>query len=211
MTTIIETIAKGIKHWYLPMIIGILFIILGIYVFRVPLDTYVTLSYIFSITFIVSGISDIIFSISNREYIKSWIWHLIGGIISLLIGIYLVMNPDISLNILPFVVGFTLLFRSAQNLGIAFELKSYGILNWGNLAIVSVVGIFLSFGLISHPILTGLSLVTITALLLIISGVYGIVLSLDLKKIKDLPEKLSNELNDKIESLNNEIKSSLKK
>ena len=48
------------------------------------------LSVIFSISMLISGIIEIIFSISNRRGISSWGWYLAGGIIDLILGIYLV-------------------------------------------------------------------------------------------------------------------------
>lgn len=130
MTQIFKTITNTVKHWYVPMIVGILFIILGIYVFTVPLETYVTLSYIFSISFLVSGILDIYFSISNRSSLSGWGWQLALGIMTLLIGIYLLANPSISITTLPLYVGFVLMFRSIMGIGFAFELKEIKSLKW---------------------------------------------------------------------------------
>ena len=123
MTQIFKTITNTVKHWYLSMFVGILFIILGIYVFTVPLETYVTLSYIFSISFLVSGILDIYFSISNRNSLSGWGWQLALGIMTLFIGIYLLANPAISITTLPLYVGFVLMFHSIMGIGFAFDLK----------------------------------------------------------------------------------------
>lgn len=177
METFLKTINNTIKHWYVSLLVGLSFIALGIYVFTVPLETYITLSVIFSVTFIFSGIFEIFFSIQNKELLDGWGWDLTDGILSLLIGIYLITYPEISMIILPFVVGFTMLFRSIQSLGIAFDLSNYGILHWRTLAIVSVLGIFLSFVLLSNPLFTGSSLITVTAVTFIVLGVYGILLS----------------------------------
>lgn len=179
MSNIFKTITNTVKHWYIPLIIGLLFIILGIYIFTVPLETYVTLSIIFSISFIISGGLDIYFSINNRKSLSGWGWNLAIGILSLLIGIYLIMKPEISIATLPLYVGFVLLFRSIKGLGFSFELKEMKVLNWGNLAIVSILSLFLSFFLIAHPIFTGLSLVTLTALSFITLGISSIVFHLN--------------------------------
>ncbi len=55
--------------------------------------------------------------------------------------------------------------------------------------------------LIANPIFTGISLVMITALSFIFVGVYAIVMSFQLKKLKTLPGKLREKLKDKIEDL----------
>ena len=125
-------------------------------------------------------------------------------------GVYLVIYPGISIVILPFIVGFTVMFRSFQLLGIAFDMKSLGILRWGNLAIASVLGIVFSFILLANPIFSGISIVTATALAFIFIGTALTILSFDLKKVKDIPSKISNNLKDKITTLQKEINENTK-
>jgi uncharacterized membrane protein HdeD (DUF308 family) len=187
------------------LIIGIILIAAGIYVFTVPLETYLTLSVLFSISFIVIGLLDIFFSIPNHKTLQGWGWYLVGGFLSLAGGIILSIYPGISIVILPFVVGFTLLFLSFLLLGYSFEMKSLGILNWGNAAILSVLGTIFSFMLVVSPLMSGISLVVITGISFIITGVSSIVLSFNLRKVKKLPENLSSELKSKIAEIKKEI------
>jgi len=198
MTTLFQTITRSVKHWYIPLIIGILMIAVGIYVFMVPLETYLTLSVLFSISFIIKGLLDIFFSIRNHKILQGWGWYLVGGLLSLAGGIILSIYPGISIVILPFVVGFTLLFFSFLLLGYSFEMKSLGILNWGNAAILSVCGIIFSFMIIVSPLISGLSLVLLTGVSFILTGGSSIVLSFDLRKLKKIPENISSEFKDNI-------------
>jgi len=177
----------------------------GIYILMVPLETYLTLSVLFSISFIIIGLLDIFFSIRNHKILQGWGWYLVGGLLSLAGGIILSIYPGISIVILPFVVGFTLLFLSLLLLGYSFEMKSLGILNWGNTAILSILGTIFSFMLVVRPLISGISLVVITGISFIIIGVSSIVLSFDLRKVKKIPEKLSSELKNKIADIKKEI------
>jgi uncharacterized membrane protein HdeD (DUF308 family) len=187
------------------MIFGIIFLICGFYTLSVPLETYLTLTIIFSVTFLVSGIAEIFFSLQNRESLLGWGWYLVDGILSTLVGIYLVANPEVSMATLPFVVGFVMMFRAFQLLGFAFEMKQAKMLNWGNLALVSVLGIILSFLLLSSPIFTSMSLVVLTATSLIFTGIASILLSLNLKKLNDAPVKMDDNLKKRIADLEQEI------
>ena len=205
MTSLLHQISNSVKHWYLPLIIGVLFILFGIYIFTVPLETYLTLSIFFSASYIVSGLMDIFFSIGNNKTLKGWGWYLVGGIFTLAIGIYLAIYPGISMVVLPFFVGFTMLFRSFQLLGFSFDMKDLKILNWGNAAITSVLGIILSLLLLANPIFTGISLVTITALSFIFVGIASLVLAFNLKKLKDFPDKITPELKSRINAIQDEI------
>ncbi|WP_367914838.1 HdeD family acid-resistance protein [Leadbetterella sp. DM7] len=204
MATFLKTIRNTVKHWYAPAIIGVLFIVLGVYIFTVPEMTYLSLVVLFSYSFLFSGVLEIWFSIENRRELEGWGWYLASGIFSLLIGILLVIHPVMAAATLPLFVGFSLLFRSFQGLGFAFELRNYGVLKWGNLALVSVLGIIFSFLLIANPIVTGVSLVVLTALSFIFVGVNAIVLAFQLRKLKTLPGRVQKDLKDKIESLKEE-------
>lgn len=204
MATFLKTVRNTVKNWYIPAIIGVLFIILGGYLFSVPVATYFTLTIFFSLAFLFSGILEVVFSVQNKDELEGWGWYLTSGIFSLLIGLVLVTKPEVAATTLPFFVGFSLLFRSFQGLGFAFELKNYGVIKWGNLAILSVLGIIFSFLLIANPIFTGMSLVVLTALSFIFAGISAIVLAFQLKKLKTLPGKLRKELKDKIEDLKEE-------
>ena len=145
------------------------------------------------------------FSIRNRKILQGWGWYLVGGLLSLAAGIILIIYPGISIVILPFVVGFTLLFLSFLLMGYSFEMKNLGILNWGYAAILSVLGVILSFMLIVSPLISGISLVTITGVSFTIIGASSIALSFDLRKVKKIPEKISSELKNKIEAIKKEI------
>ncbi|MEL7121844.1 MAG: DUF308 domain-containing protein [Bacteroidota bacterium] len=205
MTTLFENFKSSLKHWYIPLIIGIVFVLVGIYTFTIPLETYVTLSILFSLSFLFSGISELYFAYANRNTIKGWGWYLVGGIVTVAIGLLMISNPEISMTIIPFYLGFTLLFRALQGLGFAFELRRVKEAKWGNLAISSGLGILLSIYLLAHPMVAGLSLVVLTAITFMVIGTVSIFLSLQLKKIKDFPEKIDKEIKEKIEALQKEI------
>ncbi len=187
------------------MIIGILFMMFGFYLFTIPMEAYLALSVLFSVSFITSGLFEILFSIQNNSIIKGWGWYLVSGIFSLTMGIYLLVNPAISMAVLPFVVGFTLMFRSFQALGFAFDLRERRILSWGNLALAGTLGIIFSFLLLANPFFTSLSLVSLTALTFIFTGIASMVLSFNLKSINDAPNNMSPELKSRIESLETEL------
>lgn len=205
MSNLFQSFTNTVKHWYIPLIFGIIFIGCGIYVFTVPLATYLTLSVIFSVSFLVSGITEIFFSLQNNKSLQGWGWFLVSGLLTAAIGAYLISNPTISMAVLPFVIGITLLFRSFQLLGFAFDLKSQKILSWGNVAITSVGGIIFSLLLLFNPIFTGISLVTLTGISFIFIGIASVMLAMDLRKIKNFPSKVSNELRSKIKALQDEV------
>ncbi|NLN32736.1 MAG: HdeD family acid-resistance protein [Flavobacteriaceae bacterium] len=182
---ILNSFKNSVKYWYFPFILGLLLVILGFYIFSAPFQTYEALAILFSISFIVSGILELSFAISNRRELSGWGWHLVAGILSLIIGLILISHPGLDALMLALYVGLSLLFRSVHGFGFAIELKNFGSRNWGLLAFTSGLGILFSILLILKPIIAGLSLVVMTALAFIFTGILSMVLSFQLKKLKD--------------------------
>ena len=143
--SLFKKVKKAIDYWYIPLLVGILFVGIGIWSFITPLAAYLTLAFLFSISFLGSGIFEIIFAISNRKKIDNWGWTLASGILGLVVGILLISNPLISITILPLYVGFVILFRSIMAIVIAFDLKSYAVPDWANLLVLGILGIIFSF------------------------------------------------------------------
>lgn len=182
-TQILKTVKTVTKHWYLSMILGVLFIIAGILVLRTPLESYLALSILFSVTFFVNGIFEIVYSIANRQQLVNWGWVLAGGIIDLLFGIWLMSSPEVSIAVLPFFVGFMLMFRSFTAIGFSIDLKAFGVKDWGWLLALGILGLLFSFILLWNPMLAGWTIVMWTAAAFITIGLFKIFLSVKLKQL----------------------------
>ncbi len=146
----------------------------------------------------------IAFSIANKDVLESWGWYLASGIFDTLLGIFLVFNPPVSALVLALMVGFFIMFESINAIGFAIDLKHFGAANTGGLIFWGIVGIIFSIILVWQPAIAGLSLVTITAIAFIMLGGSAVSLSFSLKKVKDLPGKLPEELKEKIEQVKKE-------
>lgn len=184
------TMKSAIKHWYLSLIVGVLFILLGFWILRTPVEAYITLALLFSISFFINGIFEIIFSISNRKELNSWGWFLATGIIDLIFGIWLMSAPQLSIAVLPLYIGFILLFRSVSAIGFSFEIKSFGSKNWGWLLALGILGILFSFIMIWNPIIGGITIIFWTAMAFLIYGISRVVLSIRFKQLKTQIKKL---------------------
>lgn len=185
-TQVFKTVKSPIRHWYLPLILGIVFIGVGIWVFLTPMASYITLSLIFGFVFLFAGIIEIIHAVANRQELDSWGWSLMGGIIDLILGILLVSQPQISMIVLPLYVGFGILFRSIMAISRSLELKKYNVRDWGSLLVVGILGVIFAFIMIWNPLFGGFTIVIYTALAFVAIGVFQIYLSFRLKKLHDL-------------------------
>jgi len=177
------SLKSSVKHWYFPLILGIIFIAIGAWVLRTPVESYITLAILFSISFFMAGILEIIFSIANRKELRNWGWSLASGIIDFLIGVLLVSIPAISIVVLPVYVGFAIMFRSILAIGWSVELHDMAVLNWGYMLVMGILGLMFSFILLWNPLFAGMTIVFYTSLAFIFIGFFYIFLSFRLKKL----------------------------
>jgi uncharacterized membrane protein HdeD (DUF308 family) len=188
-----KSIKDTIKHWYLPLILGILFIIVGVWATVTPVSTYLSLAILFSVTFFVAGFFEIIYSISYRKQLDGWGWSLASGILSFIIGVLLIIYPQVSIITLPLFVGFVVLFHSSMAIAWSIELKKYKISNWGWLLFAGILGVIFSFILLMNPLIAGLTVAVFTGISFITIGIFHIHFSIELKKLKKTIKNLKDQ------------------
>lgn len=201
-TQILKSAKNRVKHWYLSFILGILFIFVGIVVILTPFESYITLSTLFSVIFFISGVFGIIYSVVNRKCIDNWGWGLFSGIIDLIFGLILILNPPFAVIALPIFVGFMLMFSSMNSMAISFDLKSFRVKGWGWLLALGILGTLLSVVMILNPEIGSITVVTWTSLTFITIGIFKIVLSFELKRIKDFSRKIKENIHELRQDLN---------
>lgn len=181
---ILEKIRNSVKHWYLPLLLGILFILVGIWVYMTPLASYLTLAIIFAFTFLFAGILEIIYAIVNRNTLDHWVWELISGVIGLFLGFLLLSNLGVSMLALTFYVGFGILFYSITGIGKALELKKHAFEGWLIMLFTGIAGVILAFIMIWNPVFGGMTIVFYTAFSFVLLGILNIFLSIKMKNLK---------------------------
>ncbi len=184
MKNVISQIADAIKNWWLFLAAGILLIIVSFWVIKTPVESYVGLAILLSILILANGISYTIFSISNREQLEGWGWYLTGGIFDIVIGVILILYPEISIILLPLFVGFWLMFRGISVIGTSLDLKKYGVLDWGWLMLFGIFITTMAFFMVLNPMFGFFNIIYLTFLSLLVYGVANIMLAFKLKKIK---------------------------
>lgn len=78
---------------YMPLAVGVIFLIIGLYILVNPVDNMITLSILFSIVMLLGGISELIsyFNSEKREF-----WLLINGLITIVLALWLLSADDLS-------------------------------------------------------------------------------------------------------------------
>lgn len=182
-----ESVFNGIKHsvknWWTSLILGIVYVIVALCLMFAPLSSYVALSIIFSVSMLISGILEIAFALSNRKGIPSWGWYTVGGLIDLILGIYLIAYPMVSMEVIPFIISFWLMFRGFSSTGYAIDLKRYGTRDWGWYMAFGILAILCSLLILWQPAVGALYAVYMISFTFLIIGLFRIMLSFELKNL----------------------------
>lgn len=182
MQTLSKSLRSVISYWWLFLLTGIILVGIGVWIFASPTKAYISLSMLFAMGMLVTGILETIFAITARKSIEGWGWTLAGGILDIIIGTYLMTYPLVTMEVLPLILGFWLLFRGASAIGFAFDIKKTHASGWG---ILLTVGIFiLIFGImvLAVPAFGALNIIIWTALSFIAAGLFRVILAFKLKK-----------------------------
>jgi uncharacterized membrane protein HdeD (DUF308 family) len=189
MKKIIPNKFTSTKHWYLPMVVGILMMLFGIYILNIPHKAYVVMVTFFSIAIIVMGISELIFYLSNQMRDKEL--YLGGAVVVIISGLFLLFNPSSTAFVIALFIAFQLIIRSAQGLIFSFTMKDAKVENWYLLTITSSLGIVLALVLAAHPMIVKMSLVILSGMSFIFAGIIGIASSIVLKRANELIEQVN--------------------
>ena len=189
MSTVVNTIENRIKNWWWFLVMGFMSLVAGIAIFARPAEGYLGLSILFSVIMAGTGFSQIVFSISERHSVKNWGWTLVSGMLDLVLGVFLMLYPVITMTTLPFFVGFYLMFRAIFIIGASIDLSSVGIKGWGWLLTGGILLLALSFLTLYYPAAGVLGIIACSGYAFIVSGIFNIVLAFQLKKFKTEIEK----------------------
>jgi uncharacterized membrane protein HdeD (DUF308 family) len=202
----LKSIKNAVNHWYIPFVVGVVFLGLAIYSIVTPEQSFLALTYLFSISFILTGLAEITFSYANKNEMDSWIWTLLFGVITAAFGFIMLVRPEISMATLPLYIGFLVMFRSVNAISLALDLKGYGIPATRNLMWAGVLGLIFSILLIWNPGFAGLTLVFWMSFVLFWAGVLSLYLGSFLYKIHKSPSTLSANLEKRLNELQSDIK-----
>ena len=126
---------------------------------------------------------EILFAVSNRKGVPSWGWYIVGGIIDVILGIYLIAYPMVSMEVIPFIIAFWLMFRGFSSTGYSIDLKRYGTRDWGWYMAFGILAIICSLLILWQPAIGALYAVYMISFTFLIIGLFRVMLSFELKNL----------------------------
>lgn len=114
---------KSWSKFLLWLLLGLLYVASGIITFMNPLLAAAVLTLLLGVTLIASGIMRIVLAFSMKQG-SPWIWVVISGVLTLLLGLVIVSGwPVSSLYILGLFLGIDLVFAGAAWIGLGLGVK----------------------------------------------------------------------------------------
>lgn len=94
-----------LKSWIFTGLNGLLAIAFGLVAILYPAITLIALTIYFSVSILIGGLALTIGSLQIRNKNSSWYLILLEGIIGMLLGIFILMRPEVSATIFVGIIG----------------------------------------------------------------------------------------------------------
>ena len=163
--------------WWMYLLNGTLLIILGIWMLKMPGDSFNTMARIVGIIVLISGLVESGLSIYLRETIPEWGWSLVAGVVDLLLGAFLIANPKAILLILTLIISFFLVVRGVLLIREAMLLKNQDNNRWKWILGLGILLVVLAIIIVWHPQIVGLTFMIWMAVSFISLGIFRISLA----------------------------------
>lgn len=162
---LVRRASRVVKMWWLLAIAGILCILAGIAVFVFPVQSYVALSIIFGVLVLLVGAAQLIIASSSSNYLAMKGYWVVGGVLDILLGIFLCIYPNVTLMLLPVMMGIWMMYHSFMILAFGGDLENFSIKGSGGTIFGGILLLILSIMVLINPFGAGV------ATILVLTGV----------------------------------------
>lgn len=177
--------SRAVKHWWLMLIAGILCIAAGICVFVFPVESYVVLSILFGIVMLLTGVGQLIIASTSGNYLMMRGYFIVGGIMDLILGIFLCVYPGVTLVVLPFMMGLWLMYHSFILIAFGGDMDTFKVSGSASMIILGILVLVLSIFVLLNPFSAGVVTVLVVAGAgLLLLGITFCVLAAKLRDLK---------------------------
>ena len=182
---------------YSSLISSIVFLLFGLILFFNPEVTISSISYILGgILIIIGFINFLKYVLNNDKVIKSFDFNLVYGIVGMIAGVVLVLNPTAIATIIPLIIGVIVVVSSAIKINYSLLLKQMNNIKWKPAFIVSLLSLICGIVLILNPFKGAVVITKAIGLLIITYAILEIIeFIILLKSLKNVEIEEKNEKN----------------
>lgn len=174
------------KTWWIPLVEGIAALVIGLLLLTRPAPTLILLTIFLGAYWFVEGVFDVVGAFQRRDSDRHWLFALVGGLLSLLVGLLLLGRPVLGL-VLTSVTAITFVAMGAILSGIFTVVWAVRVRREihgeGWVILLGLLTIMLGLMLLASPILSAIALIQVSAFLAIVGGIAGIVTAFRLRSV----------------------------
>src|SRR5436190_9353274 len=174
------------RHWWVPVIRGIAAIVFGVIAFAYPGLTVATLVLFFGAWVLIDGVFRIVGAIGGRASDPEWGFHLIVGILGVLVGFLTFRRPGLTALVLIIYIAAWALMIGATEIAFAIKLRREIKGEWF-LILMGLASILFAVMLLWNPIPGALALVWLIGSYAIVFGVLAIIFGFRLRSLATFP------------------------
>ncbi len=187
-----KTILDRIKIGFNKMLIGsiilnVLFLLFGIIIYLNPTITLELTGILLGIYFIIFGVYAI-FEFIARENNPLFSLNILWGILAIIAGLFVMINPFKIIKILTFALGIYLIIVSISKIIDSFKLKKYKYDGWSLILVIAIILLIFGIFIMINP-MASMDLVEATGIFIILASILEICNAIMLyTKAKDILE-----------------------
>jgi len=179
----IETLKR---HWWVPVIRGIAAIVFGVIAFTHPVMAIATLVLFFGAWVLIDGIFRVVGAIGHRASDPDWGWHIVIGIMGIIVGLLTFHAPRITALALVIYIAAWALMIGASEIAIAVKLRREIKGEWF-LILMGLASIVFAVLLLWNPVAGAAALIWLIAWYAVVLGVLGIFFGFRLRTLPASP------------------------
>jgi uncharacterized membrane protein HdeD (DUF308 family) len=176
----IETLKR---HWWVPVIRGIAAIVFGIIAFTHPVMAIATLVLFFGAWVLIDGIFRVVGAIGHRASDPDWGWHIVIGIIGIIVGLLTFHAPQVTALALVIYIAAWALMMGASEIVMAVKLRHEIKGEWF-LILMGLASIVFAILLLWNPIAGAAAVIWLIAWYAVVLGILAIFFGFRLKALK---------------------------
>jgi uncharacterized membrane protein HdeD (DUF308 family) len=169
------------KWWWVILVTGILWILIGLFVLQAHYDSAVAIGYLVGFWLLFAGVAEFV----EMGAVEGWRWvHAVLGVVFVIGGVAALLSPFQTFTILASLVGFFLILKGTFDFVIALALRHDVDLWWMSL-IAGIIEIALGIWAVGYPGRSAALLIIWIGIGAIIRGIAEIVTASHVRKLPE--------------------------
>lgn len=190
------------KVWWSSIITSLAFAIIGILLMIYPAEIITAISIIVGIGIIIAGIFAFLRYFRNVEMKNYFKFDLIYGVICVIAGTLLILNPKTVTSILPLVLGVWIIINSIIKIQYALTIKQYDKNAWVSTMVLAIITLACGILFVFNPFKGATILTQIIGGMITFYSVIDIINSCILKKkVRVVVDNVDNAIRDVKEAI----------